>query len=61
MPKEYLGDGAYVDYDGFCIILTTSDGIVDTNTIYLEPTVFITLEKYVHKLRTMLEADSKVL
>ena len=39
MEKEYIGDGAFVHYDGFHIVLTTSDGVRDTNTIALEPAV----------------------
>ena len=35
--KEYLGDGAYVEYDGWNIILSTSNGIEETNRVYLEP------------------------
>ncbi len=35
--KEYLGDGVYLDFDGFHIILTTEDGVSVTNTIFLEP------------------------
>jgi hypothetical protein len=37
MAKEYIGDGVYIDHDGFSFVLTTSNGIRDTNTIYLEP------------------------
>lgn len=39
MEKDYLGDGVYVEYDGYQIKLTTFDGISTTNTIYLEPSV----------------------
>ncbi len=35
--KEYLGDGVYMDFDGFHIVLTTEDGISVQNTVYLEP------------------------
>ena len=61
MNKFYLGDGAYVEYDGYGLILTTSNGIEDTNTIYLEPEVFGNLEGYVRRLREETEANSKVL
>ena len=47
MEKEYLGDGAYVEHDGFNIILTTSDGAETTNSIYLEPRVYAQLIDYV--------------
>lgn len=43
--KRYLGDGVYVEFDGFGITLTTSNGIVDTNTIYLEPEVWENLKR----------------
>ena len=35
--KVYLGDGAYVDFDGYALVLTTEDGISVTNTVVLEP------------------------
>lgn len=35
--KIYLGDGVYVEDDGYNgVILTTENGIETTNTIYLE-------------------------
>lgn len=36
-PKEYLGDGMYAAYDGFGIWLTAEDGVVATDSIYIEP------------------------
>lgn len=35
--KCYLGDGAYCEFDGYQFIITTSDGIHTTNSIYIEP------------------------
>jgi hypothetical protein len=52
MPKEYLGDGAYIDNDGFGLILTTENGISVTNSIYLEPQVYEALVRYVDRLAT---------
>jgi len=48
--KVYLGDGAYVDFDGYALVLTTSDGIAVTNTIALEPAVWERLRAYVSEL-----------
>jgi hypothetical protein len=48
--KAYLGDGAYVDYDGFAIILTTENGLQETNRIVLEPEIYIALTQYVEAL-----------
>jgi len=41
--KQYLGDGAYYEFDGYGVELTTSNGIVTTNTLYLEPDVIAAL------------------
>ena len=49
--KRYIGDGAYVDYDGYSLVLTTSDGIRDTNTIVMEPEVYAALLEYVEDLK----------
>ena len=48
--KTYLGDGCYVDFDGFALWLTTEDGISVTNTVCLEPEVYSALVKYVARL-----------
>jgi len=37
IDKSYIGDGVYIQTDGFAITLTTENGIIATNTIYLEP------------------------
>jgi hypothetical protein len=44
--KAYLGDGVYVEIDRGMVKLTTSDGISDTNTIYLEMEVVGELQRY---------------
>jgi hypothetical protein len=50
--KRYLGDAVYVEFDGFMLKLTTEDGIVNpTNTIYLEPSVYRELVRYVDDLK----------
>ena len=60
MAKVYLGDGAYVDFDGFALILTTENGIQETNRIVLEPDVYNALTQYVERLKpTQTEENSK--
>jgi hypothetical protein len=50
MEKIYLGDGVYAEMDEFnSIILTTSNGIMDTNRIVLEPEVLDALNKYLQQ------------
>jgi hypothetical protein len=48
--KAYLGDGAYVEFDGFALWLTTEDGLRTTNRICLEPEVYGALTEYVARL-----------
>lgn len=51
MNKEYLGDGVYVDFDGYHIVLTTEDGVSATNTIFMDGAVITQLEAYIAKLK----------
>ena len=51
-PKVYLGDGAYVSFDGWGLSLTTENGISTTNEIYIEPVVWRALVAYVKQLQT---------
>ena len=62
MPKEYLGDAVYVDFDGWMLTLTTEDGTVNpTNTIHMEPQVYSNLSLYVKRLaEAMKETDNAV-
>lgn len=39
MPRSYLGDGLYVDYDGYQIELVTNNGVKDQDRVFLEPSV----------------------
>lgn len=48
--KEYLGDGAYADFDGFHIVLTTEDGISTTNRVRLDDRCLNALLKYIERL-----------
>ena len=49
--KEYLGDGVYVEFDGFMVILTTENGAGPSNVIYLEPEVVQALTAFVARLQ----------
>jgi len=49
--KGYLGDGAYVDFDGYSIILTTEDGIDTTNVVVLDPGPLKLFEEWLERLR----------
>lgn len=35
-PKRYLGDGAFIECNGWSLILTTEDGISTTNTVVID-------------------------
>jgi hypothetical protein len=51
MSKRYIGDGCYVDFDGYALVLTTEDGISTTNRIVLEPEVYGALVTFVEDLK----------
>ncbi len=54
--KEYLGDGAYVTFDGYHVVLTAENGVHATDTVALEPEVLDRFLEYVKKLRENLSA-----
>lgn len=45
--KVYLGDSVYVDVERGMLKLTTENGYGPSNTIYLEPEVYLALTDYV--------------
>jgi hypothetical protein len=48
---RYIGDGAYVGFNGFHLVLMTYDGYHITNEIFLEPGVLTNLNKYNEEVR----------
>ena len=55
--KEYLGDGAYADYDGFAVVLTAENGLEVTERVVLEPEVLREFEAYLASLRARILAE----
>ena len=49
MEKTYLGDGVYLDHDGYQIILTSEDGEKVLDKIYLEREVALALVKKIEE------------
>jgi len=49
--KEYLGDGVYIENEGYQLKLTTENGIATTNTIYMDESVLVAFEGYIRGLR----------
>ena len=48
--KHYLGDGAYVGFDGYgALVLVTEDGIQTTNIVVLESDPFNNLMEYIER------------
>jgi len=45
--KVYLGDGVYLMFEYGHLVLTTEDGIRETNRIVLEPEVWFQLKRFV--------------
>jgi len=50
VQEEYLGDGVYVSWDGWYVVLGTR-GQFPNNTIYLEPEVWTRLLEWRIKFR----------
>ena len=51
MEKRYIGDGVYVDFDGYALVLTAENGIEATDRIVLEPDIYAALIEYVRALK----------
>lgn len=49
MNKEYIGDGAYAEFDGYGILVTAENGIMIQERIYLDPDVLKALIDYAKK------------
>jgi len=47
LVKAYLGDAVYAQVVDERIVLTTEDGFCATNTIVLEPEVWLALKEFV--------------
>jgi hypothetical protein len=50
MKKTYLGDSVYAEYNGSDLVLTTNNGLNDTNRIVLDPHVLWNLEGYIKQI-----------
>ena len=55
IEKDYIGDGVYVDFDGYHIVLTAENGVYATDTIALEPPVFEALLRFNARLQEAIE------
>lgn len=49
--KEYLGDGAYINFDGYHVLLTAENGIYASDTVALEPEVLDRFLDYIARLK----------
>ena len=47
----------FAEFDGYHVVLTTSDGTRDTNTIKLEPEVIAALEDYAKDVMELKKRD----
>jgi hypothetical protein len=47
MEKRYLGDGVYAEMEDGRVKLTAENGLRATDTVYLEPAVYVALTYFV--------------
>lgn len=55
--KEYLGDSVYVDIESGMLKLTTENGMDASNTIYMEPFVYLALADYWERKTAQAKAE----
>jgi len=53
MAKTYIGDGVYVAFDGYMLILTAENGADVTDEIALEPQIWERLLQHVEQLKVL--------
>jgi hypothetical protein len=51
MPKQYLGDGAYAEWDGLGLTITAENGIEATDRVVLGPGELILLLVFLRGIR----------
>lgn len=55
--KEYLGDGAWVIFDGYHVVLTAENGIIATDRVCLEPEVLDRFLHYIERLKMIMASS----
>lgn len=55
VAKDYLGDGAYVEFDGYHFVLTAENGIRATDTVALEPGALAAFERKVAEVKAAIK------
>ena len=48
--KDYLGDGVYAEFDGYHVVIYTSNGITNSPPIAIEPAVMAALNRYYNRV-----------
>lgn len=52
---QYLGDGVYVMWDGYHVVIMANSHIQPTDVIYFDPYVLKSFMKYVERLERQLQ------
>jgi hypothetical protein len=58
LKEQYIGDGVYVSFDGYSIVLRTLRDTDCNHYIYLEPAVWSNLKDYVDRLSEIAYQDT---
>ena len=55
--EDYLGDGVYVEYDGFGIMAKSNDHLNPTDTVYFEPWVLQAFIRFAERMGVKTKED----
>ena len=50
IPKDYIGDGIYIEDQGFAVVLTTENGISVQNSVVIEPLEWESIKRYMARV-----------
>ena len=57
IPKDYMGDGIYIEDLGYTVALTTENGIDVLNRVLIEPTEWEAIKRYMTRVENKRKGD----
>lgn len=57
--EQYLVDGLYAEFDGYHVVLKANSSTDPTDTVYLDPHVLASFEKFIKGCRAALTEEPR--